>query len=110
MYILLAYLASAVGFHFLMLIFMAIAVATRKFRYYLIGAVVQLFSFWGIYSNPLFRSNEQLTWYWVFYLLSLGVFACIVSTPKKHKKVLETNSQETPFEKKSAQETEENNK
>ena len=84
MYILLAYLARAVGFHFLMLIFMAIAVATRKFRYYLIGAVVQLFSFLGLYLEP-FHSSEMFVWYLVFYVFSLMVFLGIVSSPKQHK-------------------------
>lgn len=84
MYILLAYLARAIGFHFLMLIFMGAAVATRKFRYYFMGAAIQLLPFLGIYSQQ-FYSQETVTWYWVFYVLSLVAFFGIVSTPKTEK-------------------------
>jgi|GEM_PF-4494410 len=105
MYILLAYLASAVGFHFLMLIFMAIAVATRKFRYYLIGAVIQLMPIAGVYMKPYFDETLRAVYVIMYFVFLIG-FAMIVATPKKPKAPSKVNPQETQISK----ETEENNK
>lgn len=105
MYTLLAYLASAAGFHFLMLIFMAIAVATRKFRYYLIGAVIQLLPFAGVYMNPYFDDTLRSVYVIMYFVFLIG-FAMIVATPKKQK----SPSKTTPQEMQITTKTEENNK